>query len=529
MRQDDPMDAGEQRLVRDAVAGRPLATATGLDAHRVGAAYEEVLAQSGRRRSMGAFYTPSALIEFLLDQTLQPLLEQAHTPADVLRLRVLDPACGVGLFLVAATRRISARLAQLGSSADPAAGIVGIDLDPVAARLTKALLPKARIHTADALLADPLSPHSFDVVVGNPPFLNRLQRHSALSAESSRQVAEMTGTGPYTDVSAVFLARTTHWLRAGGRAALVQPISVLSARDAEPVRRLVGPRLQGVWIGNSRTFAAGVHVCAVVLGPIARTEVKLWGPDFEGYPPQPAPRDGSWGPLLASVSGVPLVELGGAQTLGALADCTADFRDQYYGLVDHVREGGPGHRLVTSGLIDPLVCHWGTRPTRFAKQRYQRPTVGIDQLPDQLRQWAHRRLVPKVLVATQGKVLEAVADPHGEWLPSVPVISVVPRVTDDLWRIVAVLASPPVSAWAANRYAGAGLNPDAVKLSARQIASIPLPVNERAWQQGADLFAAASCTGEVETAMAAGRSMCQAYDVPEDPVLSWWRDRLGRP
>ena len=54
-------------------------------------------------------------------------------------------------------------------------------------------------------------------------------------------------------------------------------------------------------------------------------------------------------------------------------------------------------------------------------------------------------------------------------------------------------------------------------------------LQRRAWQQGADLFAAASCTGEVETAMAAGRSMCQAYDVPEDPVLSWWRDRLGRP
>ena len=37
-----------------------------------------------------------------------------------------------------------------------------------------------------------------------------------------------------------------------------------------------------------------------------------------------------------------------------------------------------------------------------------------------------RRLVPKVLVANQTRIVEAVCDPHGEWLPAVPVLGIYP-------------------------------------------------------------------------------------------------------
>ncbi len=55
--------------------------------------------QKKKRRDEGSYYTPSALVDFVLAETLTDDL-LAKTP------RVIDPACGSGIFLVEAFRRI---------------------------------------------------------------------------------------------------------------------------------------------------------------------------------------------------------------------------------------------------------------------------------------------------------------------------------------------------------------------------------------------------------------------------------------
>ena len=168
--------------------------------------------------------------------------------------------------------------------------------------------------------------------------------------------------------------------------------------------------------------------------------------------------------------------------------------------------------------------------------------VDLDALAGdtKLATWASRRLVPKVLLATQGKVLEAVADAEGAWLPSVPVITVRPHDPDALWRLLAVLLAPPVCAVAATRYAGSALNPAAIKLSAKQVAGLPLPTVDSAWDHGAREVRAAqeasSSEERRERLLRAGRTICAAYgfDVggyvehgpPADELLAWWSRRL---
>lgn len=61
---------------------------------------------STRRKSTGSFYTPRALTEFLVRRTLEPLVD-AKTAAQILTLRIVDPAMGSGAFLVAACRYLS--------------------------------------------------------------------------------------------------------------------------------------------------------------------------------------------------------------------------------------------------------------------------------------------------------------------------------------------------------------------------------------------------------------------------------------
>ncbi len=120
-------------------------------------------------------------------------------------------------------------------------------------------------------------------------------------------------------------------------------------------------------------------------------------------------------------------------TVGDRARCNLNFRDEYYGLIPAVSDAGCGPPLVTSGLIDPGQCHWGQRPVRFAKREFSAPRVDVGRLDARMRAWARRKLVPKVLVANQTRIVEAVADPCGAWLPGVPVTSVVP--TADTTRV----------------------------------------------------------------------------------------------
>lgn len=61
--------------------------------------YEEFLANKDKKNSKGVVYTPPMLVEFLLDQCL-PLDKQS------LSWKILDPACGSGVFLVGAFKRL---------------------------------------------------------------------------------------------------------------------------------------------------------------------------------------------------------------------------------------------------------------------------------------------------------------------------------------------------------------------------------------------------------------------------------------
>ena len=221
---------------------------------------------------------------------------------------------------------------------------------------------------------------------------------------------------------------------------------------------------------------------------------------------------------------VPAVPAAGdGRQLGQRARLTANFRDQYYGLVPAVVEDGDGPPLVTSGLVDPGRNAWGRRDVTFARRRFQRPTVDLARLSPAMRRWADGLLVPKVLVANQTKVIEAVTDPDGRWLPGVPLITARPVAPADLWPVAAVLTSPVASAWAWHRAAGTGLSATSLRLGPRWLVDLPWPAG--------DLGAAVSALRDGDI-VACGLAVLGAYGVDDDDrsgersVLDWWSERL---
>ncbi|WP_413990551.1 Eco57I restriction-modification methylase domain-containing protein [Labrys okinawensis] len=73
------------------------------------------LQPTDERRRSGSHYTPRSLTEPIVRHTLEPAFESIGnnaSPEAVMSLKVLDPACGSGAFLVEACRQLGARLEQ---------------------------------------------------------------------------------------------------------------------------------------------------------------------------------------------------------------------------------------------------------------------------------------------------------------------------------------------------------------------------------------------------------------------------------
>ncbi|HEX5534223.1 MAG TPA: DNA methyltransferase, partial [Actinomycetales bacterium] len=160
-----------------------------LDAEELGSIYESLLElvpkhnatertfelvelAGNARKTTGSYYTPSSLIECLLDSALDPVIDDAVKSGEIratrsgqpdpgpaiveelLNLTVCDPACGSGHFLVAAARRIAKRVAAVREqNPEPtidavrhalhevvARCIYGVDLNPMAVELAKVSL-----------------------------------------------------------------------------------------------------------------------------------------------------------------------------------------------------------------------------------------------------------------------------------------------------------------------------------------------------------------------------------------------------
>lgn len=116
---------------------------------------------SGNARKLtGSYYTPDSLVQELIKSALDPVIEQRlqdnpENPTEaLLSLRVIDPACGSGHFLLAAARRMAEKLAQLRASEGVvkpkdyrhalrevvARCVFGVDRNPMALELARTAL-----------------------------------------------------------------------------------------------------------------------------------------------------------------------------------------------------------------------------------------------------------------------------------------------------------------------------------------------------------------------------------------------------
>lgn len=209
----------------------------------------------------GIFYTPPHLVDFVLDQ----VLPWRGTDWD---LKVLDPACGSGVFLVKAFQRLVHRWKQAHPSDTIKADILrrlltdnllGVDKDPHAVRVacfslylamcdeieprhywTQIRFPAMRdkrlicsdFFEAGEGFNDVEDSGRYDLVVGNAPWGDGLA-----TTLSNRWAAANKWEVANKDIGGLFLAKGARLLHPGGRVAMIQSANALLFNASGPARR----------------------------------------------------------------------------------------------------------------------------------------------------------------------------------------------------------------------------------------------------------------------------------------------------
>jgi hypothetical protein len=79
-----------------------------------------------QRRATGSYFTPEDLVENLVELVIEPQIDGRvagksgeRARSAILSLRIVDPACGTGIFLIAAAKRIAKKLAKYPGESTP--------------------------------------------------------------------------------------------------------------------------------------------------------------------------------------------------------------------------------------------------------------------------------------------------------------------------------------------------------------------------------------------------------------------------
>jgi len=110
-----------------------------------------------KRKEQGIYYTPIFIVDYIVRNALKPVLDKCTSINDLKKIKVLDPACGSGSFLIKALEAIAEKYKEFGSDNEHIKrqiileNLYGVDLDMQAVEIARLNLLINSLDTKDTL------------------------------------------------------------------------------------------------------------------------------------------------------------------------------------------------------------------------------------------------------------------------------------------------------------------------------------------------------------------------------------------
>lgn len=237
------------------------------------------------RRKSGTFYTPPFIHDYLAAKSVGEFYD-VHAEDAI--PKVIDFSCGSGSFLVAAVDQMLRKLKQVDPNRRWAKEIVqgghiaGIDINPKTVSIARLRLWHRLVEEPDALPLPDLSacviaadglnadtwgdlPRSFDIVLGNPPFLatTRVDDNAGLTSRFE------SASGRF-DFSSLFVEQAVRVLNPDGIMGLVVPNRLFINANAAAIRSILVAKTQILTLVDFKSTKPFIDASAYIGCIIAR-------------------------------------------------------------------------------------------------------------------------------------------------------------------------------------------------------------------------------------------------------------------
>lgn len=208
----------------------------------------ESFSDEGAVARNGIVYTPMQLARYMIELTLKRYDKWEH------HIKLLDPSCGCGIFLIAAIDVIHKRFGT------PVRRIIednlyGFDILNENVRRCRSILKIAclkngesaeglqdNIITVDALRTDWCGiseVRGFDIIVGNPPYISAKNiDKSTMSYLHTHYIS----SGGMCNICEAFVEKAVLSIPDNGKCCFVLPNTILSSRNSTAIRKLIAER-----------------------------------------------------------------------------------------------------------------------------------------------------------------------------------------------------------------------------------------------------------------------------------------------
>ena len=229
------------------------------------------------RKEQGIYYTPSYIVDYIVKNTVGEYIK-THTPEEIKKVRILDPACGSGSFLIKAYKELENYWKQNSDFAQTTLdseefyskkveilknNIFGVDLDPKAVEIAqlnlllqisekgeKLPLLQNNIKVGNSLIDDPsvsdkafkweeefpeiMKEGGFDIIIGNPPYFNIKSEDVLKNLSYFKNLSNGV-----VNSATLFLKKSLDLLKKGGTLGFIIPKSFAYVDSWKPIRKII--------------------------------------------------------------------------------------------------------------------------------------------------------------------------------------------------------------------------------------------------------------------------------------------------